>query len=216
MAAGRPASSPFLLGLTGPIACGKTTAGDILLDLGALERIDADKLVHTLMAAGTATTEAVRQTFGADMVRSDGSVDRARLGRLVFADPDALRRLEEIVHPGVRRLVRERLRGFEGQTGIVVIDAVKLLQSELLELCDAVWVVQCSPDAQLQRLTEIRKMTEEEAQGRLAAQPDFAHPRVTRVIQNSGSLEELRNHVEEGWRSLEGGRRPSGLTSNNE
>jgi dephospho-CoA kinase len=175
----------------------------MLLQLGALERIDADRLVHTLMASGTATTAAVREEFGEDILRPDGSVDRAHLGRLVFADPNALRRLEGIVHPAVRRLVRERLRELAGKTGVVVVDAVKLLQSELLELCEAVWVVQCSPEAQRRRLRQIRQMPEAEAEGRLAAQPNFVHPRVTRVIENSGSLEELRREVEEGWRSLQ-------------
>jgi dephospho-CoA kinase len=185
----------------------------MLLELGVLERIDADRLVHTLMTPGTAVTDAIRQTFGPGVVRPDGSVDRARLGRLVFADPDSLRRLEEIVHPAVRRLVRERIQRLEGQTGIVVVDAVKLLQSELLELCDAVWVVQCSSEAQRRRLTEVRQLTDEEAQSRLNAQPSFLHSRVMRVIENSGSVEELRREVEAGWRDLQEDSRVSGAAS---
>jgi len=202
MAARRQTDSPFLLGLTGPIACGKTTVGDILLELGALERIDADRVVHTLMEPGTPTTGAIRGEFGDEILRPDGSVDRGRLGRLVFADAEALRRLEGIVHPAVRHSIRERLPQFEGRPGVLVVDAVKLLQSELLELCDGVWVVQCSAAAQLRRLTEIRHMTAEEAQGRLAAQPSFSSPRVTAVIENSGSMDELRQRVEEEWSAL--------------
>jgi dephospho-CoA kinase len=83
-----------------------------------------------------------------------------------------------------------------------VVDAVRLLQSELLALSDAVWVVRCAPETQMERLMTIRKMTSAAAEGRLAAQPSFSHPRVTTVIENSGSPQELRDRVDGAWKSL--------------
>ncbi|MBV9279591.1 MAG: dephospho-CoA kinase [Chloroflexi bacterium] len=195
-------SGPRVLGLTGPIACGKTTVGNLLLELGALDRIDADAVVHELMAAGTPTTARIRSAFGDEVLRPDGSVNRARLGELVFSEPEALVRLEAIVHPAVREAIRRRLGEMAGQTGLVVVDAVKLLQSDLLPLCDAVWVVQCARAAQMDRLTRGRKMPLSSAEARLAAQPWFDHPRVTTRIENSGSMDDLRRRVREAWRSL--------------
>jgi len=200
----RQGPAPRILGLTGPIACGKSTVGDLLLELGALERIDADQAVHQLMLSGTPTTGQIRSTFGPQVINPDGSVDRTALGELVFADSQALARLEAIVHPAVRQVIHSRLADVSQHTDIVVVDAVKLLQSELLELCDAVWVVCCSADTQMRRLRETRHMTEAAAQSRIAAQPSFDHTRVTTVIDNSGSREDLRREVEQAWSALIG------------
>lgn len=197
-----PESAPSILGLTGPIGCGKTTVGDILLGLGALERIDADRVVHTLMSPGTETTEAIRQVFGGDIVDAAGGIDRHRLGTIVFSDGAALSRLEEIVHPAVRRTIRQRIEALRGRDGVVVIDAVKLMQSDLLPLVHAVWVVTCDEDVELHRLIEKRGMEREDACARLAARPSFDDPRVTRVITNSGSLEDLQRQVETAWREF--------------
>lgn len=193
---------PYILGLTGPIACGKTTVGDLLLELGAIERIDADRVVHGLMTAGTPVTREIAEAFGTGVLATDGSVDRARLGEIVFANPTALRRLEAIVHPGVRREIQRMLAGLRGRQGVVVLDAVRLLQSELLPLCQSVWVVRCDPAEQRRRLTENRGMTESQAESRRAAQPSFESSAVTYVIDNSGSLEDLCRQVEGGWREL--------------
>jgi dephospho-CoA kinase len=198
-----PGATPRILGLTGPIGCGKTTVGDLLGELGALERIDADRVVHELMAAGTATSREVGRAFGPEALKADGSVDRAALARIVFADAVARTRLEAIVHPAVRRAIRQRIEELKGRRGIVVVDAVRLLQSDLLPLCDWVWVVRCDEGEQRRRLRENRGMDEESIEGRLAAQPSFDHPRVTRVIDNSGSVEELRRQVERMWSELQ-------------
>jgi dephospho-CoA kinase len=130
-------------------------------------------------------------------------VDRAALARIVFADAVARTRLEAIVHPAVRRAIRQRIEELKGRRGIVVVDAVRLLQSDLLPLCDWVWVVRCDEGEQRRRLRENRGMDEESIEGRLAAQPSFDHPRVTRVIDNSGSVEELRRQVERMWSELQ-------------
>lgn len=199
MASERTETNPRILGLTGPIACGKTMVGDLLLTLGAIERIDADVVVHDLMTSGSPTSEAIARRFGRGVLASDGSIDRRALGSVVFNQPPALRDLEKIVHPAVRVAIQRRLQELSGAVGVVVLDAVKLLQSDLLNECDAVWVVLCSPQVQIQRLLEKRGMTEEEARGRLAAQPNFDHPKVTAVIENSDSLRGLEERVREAW-----------------
>jgi dephospho-CoA kinase len=200
MAARSGRATARVLGLTGPIGCGKTTVGDILLELGARERIDADEVVHELQRPGTDVTAAVAGSFGQDVLHSDGSIDRASLGAIVFADHDALARLEAIIHPAVREAIRQRIEATKG--GVIVVDAVKLLQSDLLPLVEEVWVVGCDPRVERSRLTEIRGMSPEQVEARLRAQPSFEHPRVARVIQNSGSLEGLRRQVEAAWRNF--------------
>lgn len=200
--AGTAAGAPRILGLTGAIGCGKTTVGDMLLRLGAVERIDADTVVHELMAPGTAVTAAITDTFGTGVLRDDGAVDRGALAAKVFADPAALRKLEAITHPAVRAEIRRHLEDLKEQDGIVIVDAVKLLQGDLLPLCDAVWVVRCPPVDQTRHLIAIRGMTAEAAGERIAAQPSFDHPRVARVIENSGSLDHLEKQIEAAWHEL--------------
>jgi dephospho-CoA kinase len=192
----RPQGGRHVLGLTGPIACGKTTVGDMLLDLGAAVRIDADAVVHDLMRPGSATTSRIAERFGS-VIDAGGAVDRAALGRAVFADRAALRDLEAITHPEVRREIRRRLDGYTH--GVVIVDAVKLLQSDLLPLCDAVWVVTCDADVELGRLMHRNTLGEDDARQRIAAAPNFQHPRVDMRIDNSGSLEELRRAVTSAW-----------------
>ena len=192
---------PTVLGLTGPTACGKTTVGDLLLRLGALDRIDTDRVVHRLLAGGD-TADRVVDAFGRDILDSDGRISRRKLAAEVFSNPAALEHLEAIVHPAVRNVVREDLRNLHNRPGIVVIDAVKLLQSDLLPLCGAVWVVQCDRHVELRRLMGIRAMTEDEALARLAAQPSFDHPSVTAVIHNNGSHADLEARVTALWTGL--------------
>jgi dephospho-CoA kinase len=203
MAANDHKNAPFVLGITGPIACGKTTAGTILLELGALARIDADEVVHSLMRPHSPVTVQVASVFGPSVITADGAVDRARLASTVFGDPEALARLESIVHPAVRAAIRARIESFSGCAGVIVVDAVKLLQSDLLPLCDAVWVIRCAPTEQLRRLRDERHMHPEAIDGRLAAQPAFEHPRVTRVIENSGDLTALRARIAAEWATIQ-------------
>ncbi|HEX6506132.1 MAG TPA: dephospho-CoA kinase [Chloroflexota bacterium] len=201
MAAGHSRAAPRVLGLTGPIACGKTTVGDILLEMGAIERIDADEVVHELMAARSDTTRTIADTFGAGLIAADGSIDRGALGTVVFGDETKLRTLESIVHPEVGRVIRRRVEARAGQEGVVVVDAVKLLQSDLAEMCDAIWVVLCRPDVEMRRLTGKRGMTAEMARDRIAAQPTFDDARISAVIENSESPADLRRQVQELWES---------------
>lgn len=197
----RTRTDPRVLGLTGGIATGKSTVGDILLRLGAVERIDADHVVHELLAHDARVQGRIRERFG-ESVFAEGDVDRAKLGAAVFGDADALRDLEAILHPAVGKAARDRLAALSGTHGVVIYDAVKLLQSELLPRCNAVWVVTCEPNVQRLRLQHDRGMTPETVENRLAAQPQFHHDRVTAKIDNSGTREDLERQVTDHWHEL--------------
>src|SRR4051794_14746832 len=131
---------PLRIGLTGNIACGKSSVGRLLIARGA-EYVDADRLVHLLMEPGRAEHARIVERFGPEVRTADGQIDRARLGSIVFADPAALRDLEAILHPGVRAEIRRRLT--TSSAPIIVIDAIKLLESGIAAELDAVWVVTC-------------------------------------------------------------------------
>lgn len=197
----RARTDPRVLGLTGGIATGKSTVGDILLRLGAAERIDADRVVHELLAHDARVQRRVRERFG-ESVFAEGDVDRTKLGAAVFGDAAALRDLEAILHPAVGKAARDRLAALSGTDGVVIYDAVKLLQSELLPRCNAVWVVTCEPGVQRLRLQHDRGMTAEAAENRLVAQPQFHHDRVTAKIDNSGTRQDLERQVTDRWHEL--------------
>jgi dephospho-CoA kinase len=191
---------PHLLGLTGGIACGKTTVGKQLLDLGAARYIDADALVHELYEPGQSVSAAVVAAFGAAVRTPKGQIDRRALGAIVFSDPEQMRRLEAIVHPAVEALVMQRLADLPAEA-VAVVDAVKLLEGGLGHRCDAVWLVVCPVAQQRRRLIADRHLTPAEADARLAAQPDEQARRalVDVVIDNSGTLAETRAQVVAAW-----------------
>ncbi|MBC7223005.1 MAG: dephospho-CoA kinase [Anaerolineae bacterium] len=193
----------YVIGLTGNIATGKSEVLRILRDLGAYV-VDADQRVHRLLRRGTPVYRQVVEAFGTDILDEQGEIDRRRLGARVFADPEALARLERIVHPAV---IAEVLRELDevarrGTHRVAVVEAIKLLEAGMAdELCDEVWVVHAEPEQQIARLMATRGMTEEEARRRLAAQPPQEHKeaRADWVVDNSGSLEDTRRQLEEAW-----------------
>ena len=191
----------FLLGLTGNIACGKSSVGRMLADRYGADYVDADRLVHQLYAAGTPETQAIAERFGLDLLTADGTIDRRRLGDRVLGDPAALRELEAILNPGVRQAIESRIA--TSTAGVVVLDAIRLIEAGLAERCDAVWVVVCDPQAQVERLQQSRGFTPEQAALRVAsqgAQEDKAR-HATMVIRNEGSIDDLSRAVDEAWQS---------------
>lgn len=194
---------PFVIGLTGNIACGKSTVGRMLAELGA-QYVDADALVHELLRPGTEQTAAVARRFGPEVLGPDGGVDRAKLGRIVFRDPAALRDLEQILHPAVIARVREIVA--QSTSPVVVVDAIKLIESGLHREVQSVWVVTCRPEQQEERLVRLRGLSPEEAAVRIAAQPpaDEKLKHADVVIDNSGSLAETRRQVEAAWKRVVG------------
>jgi dephospho-CoA kinase len=189
------------LGLTGPIGCGKSTVAGWLEELGAVV-IDADEVAREVVEPGTPGFDQVVAAFGRQLVRDDGSLDRAALGRVVFADPAALRRLESIVHPAVRPKILERVLAAERTMApAAVVEAIKLVEGGLGTLCDEVWLVVCDEAAQRARLAG-RGLDEATARERIAAQQDPAtrlRPIATRVIDTSGDAEATKVAVADAW-----------------
>lgn len=187
---------PRIIGLTGNIACGKTSVGQMLLELGAERYIDADAVVHDLYEAGQPIALQVQEAFGPTVIAADGSVDRKALGAVVFQSPEAMQRLERIVHPAVGTALMQELATVSA-TGIAIIDAVKLLEGGSGALCQSKWLVICPEEQERARLMARNQMSEEEASARILAQPSIAArlPLVDEVIDNGGSLEETRRQV---------------------
>ena len=183
------------IGLTGPIGCGKSTVAGWLAERTGVVAVDADEVAREVLAADTPQVEAVFARFG-DAVRSaDGSLDRHALGRIVFTDPHALRDLESIVHPAVRPRILAALAGAEDDGAeAVIIEAIKLVEGGLADLCDEVWLVTCDPAVQTGRLVG-RGSDPTDAAARIAAQGDIVArltPRATRVIDTSGPVPATR------------------------
>jgi dephospho-CoA kinase len=185
------------IGITGPIGCGKSTVAWWLGEHGAAV-IDADAVAREVTAPGEPALEAVIARFGEAYRRADGTLDRAALGRLVFADPSALGDLEAIVHPAVRPRILAAIRAAEAAgTEIVAIEAIKLVEGGLAAECDEVWLVVCSEREQRERLAA-RGSSQIEVRQRIAAQDDLARRlggKATRVIDTDGSRDEARARV---------------------
>ncbi len=192
-----------ILGLTGNIASGKTTVGLMLLELGLSTYIDADNVVHELYLPGQALPARLAEAFGPGVLDADGGVDRRALGAIVFNQPERLRQLESIVHPAVREALLAKVRALPADA-IGALDAIKLVESGYAPFCHGLWIVTCPEEIQLQRLTQQRGLSVEEARARLAAQPPIEAklPLATAVIHNDGSLDSLRQQVTDAWRAF--------------
>jgi dephospho-CoA kinase len=185
------------IALTGGIATGKSHVLDRLRAHG-IPCLDADALAHGVEAPGTEATTAIAARFGSDVLAADGSVDRAKLGPIVFADPAARKDLEAIVHPAVYRAIAAGLRGFEllGEYPFAIVDVPLLYETGAEKNFDRVVVTACSPEVQLARLRE-RGLSETNARQRLAAQWPTAEKvaRADFVIRTDGSFEETDRQI---------------------
>lgn len=192
---------PFVIGVTGNIASGKTLVSGILAGLGA-SVIDSDAVYRELVQPGEPLLANLADAFGQEIIAADGSLDRATLGRIVFSDPTELARLDAITHPVIIAEVDRRLDAVE--SGVAVLDAVKLIESGHAERCDVVWLVETSPEEQVTRLMKRNSLPEAEARRRVKAQPslDAKRARADLVIDNSGSREATREAVIRAWNQL--------------
>jgi dephospho-CoA kinase len=166
--------------------------------------VDADRLAHQVMARGTPAWEQIVATFGTEVLRADGEVDRPKLGSVVFSDPEALVRLEAIVHPYVIARTREWIAA--AQAPVLAIEAIKLIESGMADqLCDAVWVVYAPREVQLRRLVRERGMSCADAVLRVDAQPaqEQKIARADVVIDNGGSLAATALQVERAWAEID-------------
>ena len=191
------------VGLTGGIGAGKSEVSRLLVACGAV-LIDADRIAREVVEPGTPGLAAVVDAFGPDVLTADGTLDRPKLGSIVFADPEKLAVLNSIVHPLVGARSRE-LEEAAAEDAVVVHDVPLLAENGLAGLYDVVIVVDASPETQLDRLVRLRGMTEEDARARMAAQATREKRREIAdvVIDNDVPLEELRRRVRDVWADLE-------------
>jgi dephospho-CoA kinase len=189
---------PYLIGLTGNIATGKSEVGRILSQLGA-KVIDADQVAHEVMEPQGPAYAAVVEAFGPGVMAEDGTINRAKLGSIVFRDPEAMRRLEAAVHPATIAEVGRRIA--HASELVVVVEAIKLIEAGMHRLYDELWVVTAPRALQIRRLTENRDLGEEEAALRVDAQPPQEEKvaLADRVFVNDGELDELVDMVQGAW-----------------
>ena len=193
--------SRFLLGLTGGLASGKSTVARWLEEAGFLV-VDADRVVAELYAPGGRGAAAVRELFGREVLTSEGAVDRPKVAERVFADDAARHRLEQAIHPLVRQHFREIAEAAEG---VVVYEATLLVESGHSETFDLVVSIE-APEEKRLAWAMARGMDEASAKARLAAQGDGAKRRAgaDRILRNEGSLQDLRQAVDELIAELQG------------
>jgi dephospho-CoA kinase len=190
------------VGLTGGIGAGKSEVSRLLVECGAV-LIDADRIAREVVAPGTPGLAAVVDAFGQEVLAADGSLDRPRLGSIVFNDPEKLALLNSIVHPLVGARSRE-LEEAAPEDAVVVHDVPLLTENGLAALYDVVIVVDAAPETQIDRLVRLRGMTEDDARARMAAQAtrDDRRKIADIVIDNDVPLPELRRRVHEVWEEL--------------
>jgi dephospho-CoA kinase len=190
------------IGLTGGIGAGKSTVARLLAERGA-EVINADLVGHDVYRPGAEGWRQVVDAFGGDIVAADGTVDRKRLGAVVFTDPAALKKLNAIVHPLIFREIQRRIavRRHDGSTLPIVVEAAVLIEANWLPLVDEVWLVVADRDAVRDRLHAERGLLAAQVDTRIAAQLSneerrrYAHV----VIENNGTVEELVARVDAAW-----------------
>jgi dephospho-CoA kinase len=193
-----------VIGLTGGIGSGKSTVSQLLAEMGAV-LLDADKVGHEAYQPGTEAWKEVVAAFGREIVASDESIDRKKLGAIVFGDPAALERLNGIMHPRMYDMMADRIEGYRQQgVKVVVLEAAILLEAGWTPLVDEIWVTVASEPTVVRRVRERTGLPEEQIRSRIRSQlsNEERKKQASVVISNDGSLEELRARVVELWEGL--------------
>lgn len=206
-----------VLGVCGGIGQGKSTACKILADLGCIAHLDADSIAHSVYSPGSQAVKDVVSEFGSGILAegTDDTIDRKELGKIVFAERSAMARLEKIVWPHVKILLSEKIEALrqdfemknkDDKVAVIVLEAAILLDAGWDDLLDGIWAVRSPKSTAVKRLVETRNLTEEEAEKRINYQlssrgigniDEEAKNRViTAVIDNNGSLEDLKGKIE--------------------
>lgn len=195
------AINKLIIGLTGNIATGKSAVLRLAAERGALV-IDADKLVHELLNHNSDIQAAIALAFGPEVRLPDGRIDRQALGNIVFQDADAMRDLEMMIHPAVRRAIYATIS--QSEAPIVIIEAIKLLEGDLATICDQIWVTRCSTKRQMQRLLICRGIDQQAAQKRIEAQPPQEEKvaRADVVIDTDGLMQATETQFNLAWERL--------------
>jgi dephospho-CoA kinase len=193
------------IGITGGIGSGKSTASQILGELGA-EVIDADKVGHKIYLPETPAWQEIVATFGAGVLAPDRTIDRTKLGPIVFSDPEALQKLNAITHGKIFSYIQGQIDYMRDKqaTRVVVVEAAILLEAGWRSLVDQLWVVVAEIDVVIARLKTYKHFTEEQARARIAAQLSNAEriAQADQVIWNNTDLSALRQVVEATWQRL--------------
>ena len=189
----------ILIGLTGGIGSGKSTVSSLLAARGAII-IDADAIVRELQAPGQPLLQVLADRFGSSIIDTTGALDRAALAGIAFADPEALKDLNKIVHPAVAAEMDKRLNEQRATNNVVVLDIPLLTENPRKGLCGVV-VVDIDPELAVRRLVDFRSMSEDDARARIAKQAsrDDRLAIADKVIDNSGDLDSLGAQVDEVW-----------------
>ena len=197
--------TPPVIGLTGGIGSGKSTVAAMLAELGA-QVIDADRIGHEVYRPGSDGFARVVEAFGPGVVAAEGTIDRKALGAVVFADPDARARLNAIVHPLIAAEIAARVAQAGPSAAPLVIEAAIMLEAGWRHLVERVWVVSVDRETAIARTMAARGLSRAEVERRLGAQmPDAERRRLADVvIENDGTLAELRAQVEAAWRTVRG------------
>ena len=199
--------APRVIGLTGGMGSGKSTVSAMLAELGA-RVVDADKIGHFVYRPGSEGFQAVVEAFGLGVVAGDGTIDRARLGAIVFADPEARARLNAIVHPliGAELAARIGAAREDGYEGPVVVEAAILIEAGWRAIVDQLWVVSVKRETAIARVVGSRNMSRADVERRIDTQLSDAERRrqADVVIENDGDVDALREQVEAAWRRVSG------------
>ncbi len=197
----------YIVGLTGGIASGKSTVSSILADCGAFI-IDADVIGHEVIKKGSEGWKKLVESFGQGILDQEGNIDRPKLGREVFGDAEKVARLNQITHPLIIKeifLRIDRLRKEKGEDSIVVLDAPLLVEAGGRDFVDLLVLISSPEEVQVERLAKDRKMSSEDAKKRISAQAklDEKIKLADIVVENTGTIPELREKAQALWREIQ-------------
>jgi dephospho-CoA kinase len=195
----------LVIGLTGGIGSGKSSVSTLLAAKGAVV-VDADAIVHEIQQPGTPVFDAMVGRFGPGIVADDGTLDRVAVADLVFADADALADLNAIVHPAAGAEIMARMESLATTDAVVILDVPLMVESANAYPVAGLLVVDVDPEVAVRRLVEQRGMRADDVRARMARQATREErlARADRVIDNSGTVDDLRAQVDAAWRWIEG------------
>lgn len=198
----------MIIGLTGSIASGKSTVSAMLAEMG-YPIVDADKVARLVVEPGSETLEKIRVLFGEEVILPDGTMDRKKVGELIFNDPASRKKLNDVIHPAIRmEMLRQRGEFLDQGFETVIMDIPLLFESRLQHLIDKVLVVSVTEEHQLKRLMERNGLSEKEARARIASQLPMSvkEEGADAVIYNNGSVDETKwqlNRILDQWKRLQ-------------
>ncbi|ETP69337.1 dephospho-CoA kinase [Planococcus glaciei] len=198
----------MIIGLTGSIASGKSTVSAMLAEMG-YPIVDADKVARLVVEPGSETLEKIRVLFGEEVILPDGTMDRKKVGELIFNDPASRKKLNDVIHPAIRmEMLRQRGEFLDQGFETVIMDIPLLFESRLQHLVDKVLVVSVTEEHQLKRLMERNGLSEKEARARIASQLPMSvkEEGADAVIYNNGSVDETKwqlNRILDQWKRLQ-------------